>query len=119
MADLLVTQLRQLLQIDTSRIHSRIFPKNYEDVIQVISKHFSFHNAVLHLFKLFIFLNRFCNKLVATKHQSRLLEEPAKCLFPLMMSSLISDISIGFWALMWASKRKIIDNSNQHPNQVY
>ena len=45
MADLLVTQLRQLLQIDTSRINSRIFPKNYEDVIQVIFKTISLKSS--------------------------------------------------------------------------
>jgi len=36
MVDLIVMQLRQLLQIDSSRVHSRIYPKCYDDVIQIL-----------------------------------------------------------------------------------
>ena len=34
MADLIIMQLRQLLQLDSSRVHSRIYPKCYDDVVQ-------------------------------------------------------------------------------------
>ena len=36
MADLVLSQLRHMVQsFDTTRSHTRIFPKTYEDVIQV------------------------------------------------------------------------------------
>ena len=36
MADLVLSQLRHMVQsFDTTRSHTRIFPKTYEDVVQV------------------------------------------------------------------------------------
>ena len=36
MTDLIVSQLRHFVQaLDHSRVHTRIFPKSYEDVVQV------------------------------------------------------------------------------------
>ena len=39
MTDLIVSQLRHFVQaLDQSRVHTRIFPKSYEDVVQVCFK---------------------------------------------------------------------------------
>lgn len=43
MADLIINQLRQLLQLDSSRAHSRIYPKCYDDVVQASFTIFMFY----------------------------------------------------------------------------
>ena len=79
MAEVVLSQIRQMIEtVDKTRSSTRIFPKSYEDVVQV--SQFCNTSVQLWPFKnLSDILSRFCNKLMVTILLSKLLEVLVMC----------------------------------------